>query len=145
MSAPNVISAFASYLEKCWTRGDIARVLLIYIRLLLLFEANLPQKALDTLLERQKQLRGQPFDDSGFDDLRKVTRSELDCHIGDGDQSTGEAMLNRLLFCALLDGDETDVFYLIEPISEFARNMAVSPVELLQILESEFVGFRFKA
>ena len=51
-------------------------------------------------------------------------------------------MLNRLLFCALLDTEENDFFYLTEPMFEFVQNMEVSPDQLKQILESEFVGFK---
>jgi hypothetical protein len=144
MGAPSVEGAFALYLEKCWEPGALNRVLLVYIRLLLLFRTALPKKTLDVLLERQKQLLGQAFDDSGFEDLRKIVRDTLNRNIRNDDQSTDEAMLNRLLFCALLDGDETDVFYLTEPISEFARIMAVSPAELRRILETEFGEFRFR-
>jgi hypothetical protein len=145
MDTSNVERAFALYLEKCWEPGYLNRIILVYIRLLLLFKGTLPQKVLGVLLEREKQLRGQPFEDSEFENLRAIVRSELNRRIGEGDQSTKEAMLNRLVFCALLDDDETDVFYLTEPISEFTRVMAVSPVELERIVESEFVGFRIDA
>jgi hypothetical protein len=142
MSASNAAKSFASYLEKSWKPSDITRVLLVYVRLLLLFRTNLPEKALGVLLERQKQLRGEPFNDFGFEAIRKLTRGELDRRIGADDQSAKSTMLNRLLFCAMIDGEETDVFYLTEPIVEFVRTMAVPSVELQRILESEFVGFR---
>ena len=145
MNASKVERALALYLEQCWKPSYLTRIILVYIRLLPLFKGILPQKVLSVLLEREKQLRGKPFDCSEFENLREIVRAELNRRIGDGDQSTKEAMLNRLVFCALLDDDETDVFYLTEPISEFARVMAVSPVELQRIIESEFVGFRVDA
>ncbi len=49
--------------------------------------------------------------------------------------------MNRLLFSASLDGDETDFFYLTEPMFEFSKKMGVSPIDLKKILESEFAGF----
>ena len=142
MSASNAANSFASFLEKSWKPSDITRVLLVCVRLLLLSRTSLPEKALGVLLERQKQLRGEPFDDSGFEAIRKFTRGELDRRVGADDQSAKSAMLNRLLFCAMLDGEETDVFYLTEPIVEFVRTVAVPSEELQRILKSEFVGFR---
>lgn len=142
MDTSNVERAFALHLEKCWEPSYLPRIILVYIRLLLLFKGALSQKVLGVLLEREKQLHGQPFSDSEFEELRAFVRSELNRHIRGGDHTTKEAMLNRLVFCALLDDDEDDVFYLTEPISEFARVMAVSPVELQRIIESEFAGFR---
>jgi hypothetical protein len=53
-----------------------------------------------------------------------------------------EAMLNRLLLCALLNAEENDFFYLTEPMFEFVREMQVSPDLLAQILKSEFIGFK---
>ena len=72
------------------------------------------------------------------------SRSELNRHLKDNSESTREAVLNRLLFCALLDTDETDFFYLTEPMFEFVRKMRVAPVELKKILEAEFVGFKIE-
>lgn len=51
-------------------------------------------------------------------------------------------MLSRLLFCALLNTEENDFFYLTEPIFDFVREMEISPVQLAQILESKFDGFK---
>lgn len=52
-------------------------------------------------------------------------------------------MLNRLMFCALLDTEESDFFYLTEPMLEFVWNMGVSSEQLKQILELEFKKLRF--
>ncbi len=52
-----------------------------------------------------------------------------------------EALINRLIFGALLDSEETDFFYLTEPMFEFAEGMGVTPGQLREVLESEFPGF----
>jgi hypothetical protein len=96
---------------------------------------------LNTVLERQKQLRGEIFQDEGFDNLRNSIRKEMDREIRNNASTTKEAILNRLLFCALLDTEENDFFYLTEPMFEFVQIMRVSPKQLKKILESEFVGF----
>ncbi len=133
---------FGSYLVKFWKLSDIAPFLLAYIRLLLLFQNELPQAELKVILERQKQLRGEEFKDDDFDELRNSTRKEMDRDVKNNTSTTREAMLNRLLFCALLDTEENDFFYLTEPMFEFVQKMEVSPDQLKQILESEFVGFK---
>lgn len=94
------------------------------------------------ILERQKQMRGEEFEDDGFDELKNSCRKELDRNIGSDISMTREAMLNRLLFCALIDTEENDFFYLTEPLFEFVREMEVLPKQLQQILESEFIGFK---
>jgi hypothetical protein len=66
----------------------------------------------------------------------------LDRGLRKDDGATREAMLNRMLFCAFLDTEETDFFYLTEPMFEFVRIMHISPSQLKQILESEFSGFK---
>lgn len=133
---------FGSYLEKYWKLSEIAPFLLVYIGLLLLFKNELSQVEVKVVLERQKQLRGEEFTDDGFDEIRKLSRKEVDRSVGNNTSTTRKGMLNRLLFCVLLDTEETDFFYLTEPIFEFAREMGVSPAQLKQILESEFVGFK---
>ena len=133
---------FGSYLVKFWKLSDIAPFLLAYIRLLLLFKNELSRAELKVVLERQKQLRGEEFKDEGFDELRNSSRKEMDRDVKKNTSTTREAMLNRLLFCALLDTEENDFFYLTEPMFEFVQKMEVSPDQLKQILESEFVGFK---
>ncbi len=133
---------FGSYLVKFWKLSDIAPFLLAYIRLLLLFKNELSRAELKIVLERQKQLRGEEFKDEGFDELRDSTRKEMDRDVKNNTSTTREAMLNRLLFCTLLDTEENDFFYLTEPMFEFVQKMEVSPDQLKQILESEFVGFK---
>jgi hypothetical protein len=145
MDAATVKRSFVSYLEKCWLCSDVKRFLLVYIQLLLLFRTDLSPKALSVILERQKQLHGQPFDDSAFEDMKRFVRDELNRHLNSSsNDSTTEVMLNKLLFCAMLDGDETDFFYLTEPLFEFSGNMGVDSIKLKKILESEFVGFRIE-
>jgi hypothetical protein len=133
---------FSSYLGNFWKLSDIAPFLLVYIRLLLLFKNELPRVKLNVVLERQKQLRGEEFKGDGFDEVRTSSRKEMDRDIRNNASTTREAMLNRLLFCALLDTEENDFFYLTEPMFEFVKKMEVSPDQLKKILESEFVGFQ---
>lgn len=47
------------------------------------------------------------------------------------------------MFCGLLDTEESDFFYLTEPMFEFVRNMGVSSEQLKQILELEFKKITF--
>ncbi len=133
---------FTLYLEKFWKLSDIGPFLLAYIQLLLLFKNELSPEKLGVVLERQKQLRGEEFKDENFDEVRNSSRKEMDRDIGNNSSMTREAMLNRLLFCALLDTEENDFFYLTEPMFEFVQKMEVSPDQVKQILESEFTGFK---
>ncbi len=133
---------FGLYLDKFWKLGDITPFLLVYIRLLLLFKNELPKIELDIILERQKQLRGEQFKEEKFDELRGSSRKKLDRNIRNNTSTTREAMLNNLLFCSLLDTEESDFFYLTEPMFDFVHNMKVSPDQLQEILESEFEGFK---
>ncbi len=133
--------SFDSFLNKFWKLSDIAPFILAYIRLILLFKNELSQVELNVILERQKQLRGEEFKDDSFDELRNSSRKKLDLDTRNNTSTTKEAMLNRLLFCALLDTEESDFFYLTEPMFEFVQKMEVSPNQLKQILESEFIGF----
>ncbi|MES2670797.1 MAG: hypothetical protein V4673_10320 [Pseudomonadota bacterium] len=132
---------FDSYLARHRKISDIAPFSLAYIRLLFAFKDDLPQEKLSVLLERQKQLRGQKFKSDGFDELRNSSRIDMDQAIRNNADFTREARLARMLFCAFLDSEESDFFYMTEPIFEFARNMGMSSDEVRKILESEFVGF----
>jgi hypothetical protein len=142
MDIGTVEKRFATFLEKKWELHDIEPFLRTYIRLLFLFKDEISQKALSVILERQKQLLGQEFDDRAFDDLRASSRRNMGGDLGNENGETREAMLNRMLFCVLLDTEETDFFYMTEPMFEFVRKMDVSPSQLAKILESEFSGFR---
>ncbi len=132
---------FGAFLEKYWKLSDMAPFLLVYIQLLLLFKSELSSVELNVVLERQKQLLGEKFTDIGFDELRSLSRKEMDKDVGNTSMMR-RGMLNRLLFCALLDEDENDFFYFTEPVFEFVRGMDVPPVQLTRILESEFAGFK---
>lgn len=136
---------FVSYLEAAWRLSDIEPFLRTYIRLLFLLKDEISPKALDVLQERQKQLCGGSFKGQGIDELRNSSRGKLDRDLRDNEGATREAMLNRMMFCALVDSEETDFFYLKEPIFEYVRIMEVSPVELTKILESEFIGFKLES
>ncbi|MDG4556294.1 MAG: hypothetical protein P9F19_02685 [Candidatus Contendobacter sp.] len=142
MNLETIQKNFSLYLDKFWKLSDIAPFLLAYIRLLLLFKNELSRTELNVVLERQKQLHGEKFKDEDFDDLRNSSRKEIDRDLGNNTSTMREAMLNRLLFCALLDTEENDFFYLTEPMFEFVQKMEISSDQLKQILESEFVGFK---
>ena len=141
MNLDVIENRFGVFLEKCWQLSDIAPFLLVYIQLLLLFKSELSPVEFDAVLERQKQLRGEKFSDNGFDELRSLSRKEMDRDVRDT-STTRRSRLNRLLFCALLDEEENDFFYLTEPVFEFVRGMGVPPVQLTRILESEFAGLK---
>ena len=132
---------FCSYLDKFWKLNDVVPFLLVYIRLLVLFKSELSQQELNVTLERQKQLHGEKFNDEGFDQLKSSIRRKMDGDIASNSISTRKAMLNRLLFCALLNAEESDFFYLTEPMFEFAKGMKVTPEQMQEILESEFGEF----
>lgn len=140
MNFDTIEKRFCTFLEKYWKLSDIAPFLLAYIQLLFLFKSELSSVELNFLLERQKKLRGEKFIDNNFDELRSLSRKEMDRAVGDTGM-TRRRMLNRLLFCAMLDTEESDFFYLAEPIFEFVREMNVTYEQLAKILESEFVGF----
>lgn len=142
MNFETLEKCFNAYLEKHWKLSDIAPFLLVYIRLLLLFKNELSQVELAVLLERQKQLLGEEFSGNSFDTVRNLSRKEMDRGIGNNASTMRRGMLNRLLFCALLDTEENDFFYLTEPIFEFMREMEISPFQLTKILESEFDGLK---
>ena len=142
MKLEDIKKRFNLYLDKYWKLSDIEPFLLAYIQLLLLFKNELSQIKLCVLLERQKQLRAKEFKHGDFDEVMNSIRKEIDRNIKENTSTTREAILNRLLFCALLNTEENDFFYLVEPMFEFAQRMLVSPDQLKQILESEFAGFR---
>ena len=145
MELETIERRFVSFLERYWALRDIKPFLHTYIRLLFLFKDEISQEALGVLQERQKQLRGEEFKDRAFDDLRNSSRRAMDRDLRNNNGATREAMLNRILFCALLDTEETDFFYLTEPLFEFVKKMKVSPDQVKQVLESEFVGFKIES
>jgi len=132
---------FCSYLGKFWKLSDVVPFLLVYIRLLVLFKSELSQQELNVTLERRNQLHGKKFSNEGFDQLKISSRRKMDEDIASNSITTRKAMLNRLLYCALLDAEENDFFYLTEPMFEFAKGMKVSSEQLQEILESEFGEF----
>ena len=135
-------SRLTAYLEKGWAQRNLKPFLLSYIELLLLFKNELSSTTLSVLVERQKQLRGEEFNSEAFNELRVSVRKQMDRHLRANNDATREALINRMLFCALLDTEESDPFYLIEPIFHFGRAMGVSRDELKQVLESNFRGFK---
>ena len=107
---------FCSYLGKFWKLSDVVPFLLVYIRLLVLFKSELSQQELNVTLERRNQLHGKKFSNEGFDQLKISSRRKMDEDIASNSITTRKAMLNRLLYCALLDAEENDFFYLTEPM-----------------------------
>ena len=133
--------SFSDYLARTWSPDVIKPFLFVYIELLLTFEPQLPREAAAAVKERQKQLLGQPFEVRTIESLRAATRSDLARYARKGDRASVEANINKMLFCALLDTEESDYFYLTEPIFEFALNMGVSQARLQKILENQFENF----
>ena len=133
---------FGSYLESYRELSDIAPFLLTYIRLLFLFKSELSMELLLTISERQKQLRGGQIKSEGFEKVISAARNEMRGDLSINSSLTRNAMLNRLLFCALLDSEENEFLYLTEPMFDFVRIMEVSLDQLKPILEAEFVGFK---
>lgn len=142
MNLETIEKRFGTFLEKYWKLSDIAPFLLVYIQLLLLFKDELSQVESNVVLERKKQLLGEKFTVDAFDELRSLARQEIDRDLANITSTTRRGMLSRLLFCALLNTEENDFFYLTEPIFDFVREMEISPVQLAQILESKFDGFK---
>lgn len=140
MNLEDLDTRFAEFLDESWLLSNTGPFVRAYIRLLLMYRNELFPVELNAVLERQKQLRGEPFDDGEFEKLRKSSRKKM--AQDDIDNNTSRrAMLNRLLFCTLLDTEESDFFYFTEPLFEFMRAMRVPLHEAKQILESEFAGF----
>lgn len=137
MNLDYIEDCFCPFLDKFWSLNNITAFSLAYIRLILLFKNELLESEICTVLERQKQLRGQEFNNSGFDEIQTSNRKYLDSV-----STTKSTMLRRLVFCAFLDTEESDFFYLTEPMFEFVRVMKVSAEQLKQVLESEFIGFK---
>jgi hypothetical protein len=142
MELENIEKQFSLYVESTLKLTDLKPFLLSYIDLLLLFKDEVSEAEEDALLRRRAQLRGEIVEVGDFDEIRRVSRNSLDESMKSGSSSSRRAMINRLLFCAFLDTLEEDLFYLTEPMFEFAREMQVSSNRLAQILEDEFVGLK---
>ena len=81
---------------------------------------------------------GGQYDKSILDDLEKSCRESVNQNLKNDASMTREALLNQMLFGALLDSEETDFFYVTEPMFLFAKEMDVAAAELEEILVSEF-------
>ncbi|TQV77867.1 hypothetical protein [Denitrobaculum tricleocarpae] len=141
MNTGDLREIFGLYLDKFWKLDDVSPFTLVYIRLLLLFKDELSQMEVNVILERRKQLLGEKFNNQNFDEMSELSRKEMDRTSANNTSMTRAAMLNRLVFCALLDRGENDFFYLTEPMFEFADVMRVSPEQIQEMLELEFDGF----
>jgi hypothetical protein len=142
LNLSNIESSFSYFLEKKWQVSAITPFLLVYIDLIMLFKDELSQIEINATVERQNQLRGESFKDFEIYEIRRTIRNKINTDLKNGASTMREGVLNRMLFCALLDMEESDFFYLTEPIFEFSRIMDVSPNQLRQILESEFEGYK---
>lgn len=142
MTSSKLEARFSAFLDEEWELSDWPTFSLAHIRLLRIFEQELPENVLTALGEREKQLRGEKFLDCGFEQLKQSMRSRIGEESGADDASKRRAALNRLIFAAFLDTPEEDFFYLTEPMFEFAQNTGVSSKQLSHILEVEFQGLR---
>lgn len=142
MNPETVESRFLEYLDNNVKLSNLKPFLLTYIRLLLLFKSDLTSEAYKVILDRKKQILGENISTESVDEYRDLCRKNLDSNLSDGTDFTKEGLINSLIFCALSDSEETDFYYLTEPMFEFVHNMEV-PFEQFQIiLESEFEGLK---
>ena len=141
MDHESIEGRFSFFCKKYCDLKGFQPFSLAYIRLLLLFADELSERELAGLQKRRAQLLGGEFDDVELNDLRKISRKKMDGYLRIDESVSREALINRLIFGALLDSEETDFFYLTEPMFEFAEGMGVTPGQLREVLESEFPGF----
>jgi hypothetical protein len=142
MDINKIEKLFCAYLERHGNLSDLRPFLLTYIDLLLLFKRELSELEMSVVLERKKQLRHENFNECNFERFRKAISNAMSGHLKGNTSTSRDGMINRLLFCALLDTEENDFFYLTEPIFEFVGIMKVSSVQLSEILENQFADFR---
>lgn len=141
MNLETIERRFSDFMSASWATKDTVSFLRAYVRILLVFKDELSKSEIDALMERQEQLASNRPKQDAFHDLRISLREKLDDSLKrNGVQTRGDALV-RMLFGAFLDSDESDFFYLSEPMFEFARKMEMEPRQLKQILESEFPGF----
>lgn len=133
---------FNRFLDDGWDLEEIGPFLRSYLRLLLPYHSELQANMLAVLMERQKQMKGEGFDGSEYDSVRKLCKSSIDNNLQKGDCSSRESALNRMVFCAMSDSTESDTFYLSEPIFEFANLMEIRNDSLTEILCTEFPDFQ---
>ena len=133
-----VESNLDSYLGKFGNSVEITQFRKAYLRLVLMFKEELGTTQLEGALELQKHLVGGQYDKSILDDLEKSCRESVNQNLKNNASMTREALLNQMLFGALLDSEEADFFYVTEPMFLFAKEMDVAAAELEEILVSEF-------
>ena len=141
MNIDEIAEQFDSFLGRHWAHGDIHPFLRVFVRLLLRFETELTPVELRITLQRQRQLQGQEYTDEGFDRIAKSACANMLRDAGD-DTEYRACLLQRILFCSLLDTHQSDVYYLTEPLFEFIEEMGLPASEACEILVSEFRGFR---
>lgn len=138
-----VESKFSSYLISSGDLNNIVPFTLSYINLLSIFEKSLDDEVKSVIKERKKQIIGEDYCGDRFDHFLILFRDNLERDLRDGTEISRAGVINNLLLCALLDTEEPDFYYLTEPIFDFVRVMEVPIDTLIQILETEFIGFKF--
>ena len=138
----SIESNLDSYLDRFGDSVEIIQFRRTYLHLVLIFKDELTASQLDGALELQKCLRDEQYDKSVLDELEKSSRELLNQNLKNNASTTREALLNQLLFGALLESDETDFFYVTEPMFLFAKEMKVDANELEKILISEFAELK---
>ncbi|MFQ3247377.1 MAG: hypothetical protein ACI9SP_004032 [Arenicella sp.] len=139
LSIDTVESKFGSYLDKFGNSVDIIQFRKAYLRLVLMFKEELETTKLEGALELLKCFSNEQYDKPVLDDLEKSCRESLNQNLKSNASMSREALLNQLLFGALLEAEEIDFFYVTEPLFLFAKEMGVAAAELDEILMSEFI------
>jgi len=132
---------FMTFLDDGFDLDDFSPFLRTYLRLLRPYDFEISPQQNAVLVERNKQMNDVAFDDSVYESARLNCRREMDSALANGCSASRNNALNRMIFCALSDSPESDVFYLIEPIFDFARSMKIKVELLAEILYAEFPNF----
>jgi len=133
---------FTCFLDRGWDLDSIGPFLRSYLRLLVPYHSELSTAELSVLREREKQMQGFAFDDSKYELVRLTSKNNMSNDLKEGHNLSKTSALNRLIYCAMSDSSESDVFYLSEPIFEFANSMEIKSDQLETILCAEFSDFK---
>lgn len=133
-------AGFESYLEKFDDEIEIIQFRRVFIRLVLMFKEELSAIQLEGAIELRKHLSGEEYNHECLSELQKSSRELLNQNLKDDTTMNRGALLNQMLFGALLDTEEADFHYVTEPMFIFIQEMGVSLAQLKEILESEFIG-----
>lgn len=141
METKDVAKCFCEFIRNGWPTANQKPFLFARIKLLQLFKKDLSAEVASALEERLKQLAGEDFVGNEFDEIKMCSASKMDFYLANGLDDTKEGWVNRFVFGAFIDKNETDLYYHLASIFEFCETMNVSSFELLDILKSEFHGF----